>query len=175
MNTLSLPLPIPGLRLRPWAIQDTESFQKYAENLEIWRNMRDEFPCPCTHQDAERWIIQALHRADGLYLAIATDQEAIGSISLQIHDDIRRYSGVLSYWVSQPFWGQGIATAAIAGISDYGLGELNLVRIYAKVFSTNLGSIRALAKNGFEQEGYFRKGVYKEGQFVDQVVYAKVV
>ncbi|KAI9133316.1 GNAT family N-acetyltransferase [Acaryochloris sp. CCMEE 5410] len=43
------------------------------------------------------------------------------------------------------------------------------------MFSTNLSSIRALEKNGFEQEGYFRKGVYKEGQFVDQVVYAKVV
>ena len=175
MNSLRIPLQVPGYGLRDWTAKDAAAFQKYANNLEIWRNMRDEFPYPCTQLDAEGWIAQALNRTDGLYLAIANDQEAVGAISLLIHNDIRRYSGVLSYWIGQPFWEQGLATAAIASISDYALTKLNLVRLYAKVFSTNLASIRALEKNGFEQEGYFRKGVYKEGQFLDQVLYAKVV
>ncbi|WP_299410264.1 GNAT family protein [Acaryochloris sp. IP29b_bin.148] len=175
MSSLRIPLRIPGYELRAWTAQDAAAFQKYADNLEIWRNMRDEFPYPCNQLDAERWIAQALNRTDGLYLAIGNGQEAVGAISLHIHDDIRRYSGVLSYGVGQPFWGQGIATAAIASISDYALTELNLVRIYAKVFSTNRASVRVLEKNGFEQEGYFRKGVYKQGQFLDQVLYAKVI
>ena len=35
--------------------------------------------------------------------------------------------------------------------------------------------IKVLEKVGFEREGYFRKGIYKEDQFIDQVLYAKVV
>lgn len=175
MHGLSIPLPITGYGLRSWTAQDAEVFQKYADNPKIWLNMRDEFPYPCRRQDAARLIAQAINSTDGLYLAIANDQEAVGSISLLIHDDIRRYSGVLSYWIGQPYWGKGLATAAIAGISNYALTELNLVRIYAKVFSMNRASIRALEKNGFKQEGYFCKGVYKAGQFLDQVLYAKVI
>ena len=39
---------------------------------------------------------QVNSNAKGIYLSIANEWEAVGSISLQIHDDIRRYSGVLS-------------------------------------------------------------------------------
>lgn len=175
MNSLLIPLQIPGYKLRSWTEQNVEAFQKYADNPEIWLNMQDEFPHPCKYQDAKRLITQATRSTNGLHLDVANDQEAMGSISLVIHDDIRRYSGVLSYWIGQPYWGESIATAAIAGISNYALTTLNLVRIYAKVFNTNLASIKALEKNGFEQEGYFHKGVYKKGQFLDQVLYAKVV
>ncbi len=175
MEDLLIPLKTSNYWLRSWMLKDADSFTKYANNRAIWLNMRDEFPHPFTRQDADRLIAHANSDADGLYLAIANELEAVGSISLQIHNDIRRYSGVLSYWVGQPCWGQGLATAAIEAVSDYALSQLGLVRIYAKVFSTNIGSIRVLEKSGFEQEGYFRKGVYKEGQFIDQALYAKVV
>ena len=175
MKDLLIPLKTSEYWLRTWTSKDAETFMKYVNNRAIWLNMRDEFPYPCTRQDADRLIAQANSNDNVIYLAIANEWEAVGSISLQIHDDIRRYSGVLSYWVGQPYWGQGLATAAIEIISDYALSKLGLVRVYAKVFSTNIGSIRALEKSGFEREGYFRKGVFKEGQFIDQTLYAKVV
>lgn len=125
MDDLLIPLQIPQYELRSWTAQDVGDFQKYSDNAEIWRNMRDEFPFPCTHQDAERLIAEALSSTNGLYLAIANDYEAVGSISLRIHKDIRRYSGVLRYGIGQPYWGRGLATVAVAGISGYALTKLN--------------------------------------------------
>lgn len=173
--TLLIPLQVSGFQLRTWESQDMHSLTKYANDRDIWLNMRDEFPYPFTSKDAELFITKARTSRDGIYLALASESEVLGSITLQIQDDIRRYSCVLSYWVGKQFWGQGLATAAIKAVSEYTLTQLGLVRIYAKVFSTNIGSIRALEKSGFEREGYLRKGVYKEGKFIDQVLYAKVV
>ncbi len=82
---------------------------------------------------------------------------------------------MLSYWLGRKFWGQGITTDAICAFSYYAFGVLGLTRVYAKVFITNFGSIRALEKNGFHKEGHFKKGVFKEGKFIDQLLYAKVL
>ncbi len=175
MDGLFLPLQARGYCLRSWVNNDAQSLAKYASDRAIWLNMRDEFPHPYGISEAEVFVANANCRADAVHLAVATEQEAVGSISLLIHDDIRRYSGVLSYWISRKYWGQGLATNAITNLSNYAFHQLGLVRVYAKVFSTNIGSIRALEKSGFEREGYFHKGVYKQGRFIDQVLYAKVV
>lgn len=175
MNTVLIPLPKQGYCLRPWVNDDADSLAQKANDRAIWLNMRDEFPHPFTIKDANAFIASANDKVNAVHLAVANEQEAIGSISLLIHDDIRRYSGVLSYWIGKKYWRQGLATSAVTAMSNYAFEQLALARIYAKVFSTNIGSIRALEKSGFEREGYFRKGVYKESQFIDQVLYARVV
>ncbi len=51
----------------------------------------------------------------------------------------------VSYWLGKEFWGQGIATSALALYLD-------LIRerpLYARAAKDNLGSIRMLEKNGF--------------------------
>lgn len=161
--------------LRSWVKNDAESLAKYADDRAIWLNMRDEFPNPYNIKDADTFIVNANHNTNIIHLAIANKQESVGSISLLINNDIRRYSGVLSYWVGRKFWGQGLATDAISIFSNYAFERLDLARIYAKVFSTNIGSIRVLEKSGFKREGHFHKGIYKEGKFIDQLLYAKVV
>ena len=175
MDELSITLPRQGYCLRSWVGNDAESLAKYANNQAIWLNMRDEFPLPYRIKDADLFIANANQQPTVIHLAIANQQEAFGSVSLSLQDDIRRYSGVLSYWVGEKYWGQGLATDAVTVLSNYAFEQLALVRVYAKVFSTNLGSIRVLEKVGFEREGYFHKGVYKAGRFIDQVLYAKVV
>lgn len=175
MNTLWIPLQKPEYWLRSWVNNDAESLALNANHRDIWLNMRDEFPHPYSLEDANLFIKNANCQTNPINLAIANKQEVVGSISLRIHDDIRRYSGVISYWVGKKYWRQGIATAAITAFSNYAFENLELVRIYAKVFSTNAGSIKALENSGFQREGYFRKGIYKEGRFIDQVLYAKVM
>jgi [ribosomal protein S5]-alanine N-acetyltransferase len=160
--------------LRPWQNRDKDVLAQLANNRAIWLNMRDVFPSPYTVYQAQRFIAESACSRTAVYCAIAQRQQVVGSITLYLNDDIRRFSGVLSYWIGQPYWGKGFATAAISAISHYAFQRLALVRLYAKVFSNNEGSIRALEKCGFEREGYFRKALYKEGQFIDQVVYAKI-
>lgn len=51
----------------------------------------------------------------------------------------------IGYWIGKPYWGQGIATEAVALF----LERITLRPLYAQVAKDNLGSIRVLEKCGF--------------------------
>ncbi len=55
----------------------------------------------------------------------------------------------IGYWLGRPFWGRGIATAALAQL----LGRVPARPLFARVAEHNVGSRRVLEKCGFEQIG----------------------
>ncbi len=57
---------------------------------------------------------------------------------------------------------------------DFAFDHFGLVRIYAEPYATNPASCRVLQKAGFELEGRMRSSVIKDGQILDQFLYAKV-
>ena len=69
---------------------------------------------------------------------------------------------------------RGIATAAIGLITEYGFGERKLVSLFAVPFVRNTASCRALEKNGYVREGLMRKSAIKDGEILDQYLYARV-
>jgi RimJ/RimL family protein N-acetyltransferase len=93
---------------------------------------------------------------------------------LHVGTDIERIGAEMGYWLGQEFWGRGIATSAIRLLTDYALTELGLVRIFAVPFVTNVGSIRALEKAGYEREAIMRRSAIKDGTVRDQFLYAIV-
>jgi len=135
--------------------------------------MRDEFPHPFTPADARNYICTVCHQHPDTRFAIVYRDDVIGDIHLTVNDDIRRFSAMLGYWIGEPFRNNGFATEAVSRITRYAFEELKLVRIYAKLFETNTGSIKVLEKTGFELEGVFRQAVFKEGRFMNQLQYAK--
>ena len=71
---------------------------------------------------------------------IVSDGEVAGNIGSFPRDD-RRFVG---YWLGREFWGQGLATRALAELVE----ELERP-LYAEVSTANIGSIRVLEKCGF--------------------------
>jgi ribosomal-protein-alanine N-acetyltransferase len=51
--------------------------------------------------------------------------------------------------------------------------EFPASRIYAEVFANNLASARVLEKAGFVFEGRLKNNVFKDGQLLDSVLYAR--
>ncbi|HYE06121.1 MAG TPA: GNAT family protein [Planctomycetota bacterium] len=63
----------------------------------------------------------------------------------------------LSYFLGErSCWGRGYASDAIASAVRIAFTRLGLHRLQAGVYAGNVGSCRALAKNGFALEGTFR-------------------
>ena len=160
--------------LRDWKIEDAMIIPKLANNKNIWDNLRDEFPFPFHESDAINFLNKVQNNSSIFSKAIEFNNSLVGCITIEIKDDIRRFSGVLGYWIGQEYWNKGIATSAIKQITDLAFNQLQIIRVCAKVFATNIGSIKALEKCGYIKEGYFSKAVYKNGQFYDQVLYAKI-
>lgn len=160
--------------IRPWNSQDAEALVKYANNRQIWLNLRDGFPHPYTIDQARAFIGKVSQQNPLLIFAIAIPEEAIGSIGLSRNQDVHRFTAELGYWLGEPYWGQGIMTETVSRIVEYGFEQLGLIRIYAEPYAHNTGSCRVLEKAGFELEGRLRSSVYKDGRIMDQFLYAIV-
>lgn len=158
--------------LRPYRETDLAALLKYADNANIVRNLRDRFPHPYTADAGRTWIGLARSQDPLVSFAIASDDELIGGVGVDPQLDVYRRSGELGYWLAEPFWGQGITTAAARAITQYAFTTLDLVRVFAGVFATNPASVRVLEKAGLQFEGRSRAAVFKHGQLIDELRYA---
>lgn len=160
--------------IRQWRSGDEESLVRHANNHKIWRNLRDAFPHPYAMADAKAWIEQAGRESPVLNFAIEMDGEAAGGVGLMLQTDVFRRSAEIGYWLGEEFWGRGIVTEAVSALVEYGFASFDLVRIYAGVFEWNTASMRVLEKAGFQFEGRMRKAVTKDGQIIDDLIYARI-
>jgi RimJ/RimL family protein N-acetyltransferase len=160
--------------IRSWKMDDAPSIVKYANNVNIWRNLREEFPNPYTLPVAQDFISKITAQDPETVFAIATPKEAIGGIGLLIGRDIHRYTAELGYWLAEPFWNKGIMTEAVKLIADYAFEHLNLNRVFAEPYDRNHASMRVLEKAGFQFEGRLKGNAYKDGEILDQLLYAKL-
>jgi [ribosomal protein S5]-alanine N-acetyltransferase len=55
---------------------------------------------------------------------------------------------------------------------QYLYNNFDVNRLYAEVFANNPGSAKVLEKNGFKLEACLKENVYKNGVFVDNLIYA---
>lgn len=159
-------------KLRPWKKDDLPSLVKHANNFEIARNMMDIFPHPYTKEDGEKFLEMVLKQDPPMILAIEVEGEAVGSIGLHPQKDIMRKNGELGYWLAEPFWGKGIVTKAIKEMVDYGFKNLDIERIFARPFGTNIASQKALEKAGFKLEAHLENTLYKNQEYQDELIYA---
>jgi RimJ/RimL family protein N-acetyltransferase len=159
-------------KLRPWNLDDRESLVYHANNYNIARYMTDRFPHPYTLQDATSFIQMASTGVPTNILAIEVDKKAVGGIGLHMQPDIYRKNAEMGYWLGEQFWGKGIITNAIIEMTRYGFANWDINRIFARPFGTNKASQRVLEKAGFTLEGKFEKTLFKNNEYMDELIYA---
>lgn len=158
--------------LRPWTINDLNDLVSFANNKEIAKYMTDQFPYPYTIEKGKAFIEYASNASPLHIFAIDVDGKAAGGIGIHPQTDIQCKNAELGYWLAEPFWGKGIVTKAVVQMVDYGFKNFDVDRIFARPFGTNKGSQKVLEKSGFILEGKFEKTLFKNGEFLDELVYA---
>jgi len=160
--------------IREFVAQDAESLARNADNAKIADQLRDRFPNPYTIVHAREWIEQANSADPVSSFAIATKDEVIGGIGLELQRDVYTRAAELGYWLAESCWGRGIATRAVTRFCEQAFETFDLIRIYARVFETNPASARVLEKAGFRREGRLRMSVVKRGRVLDEWLYSSV-
>lgn len=153
---------------------DRDALVLLANNVKVANNLRDDFPHPYTLKDAENFILHANKTVPIRRFCIEFNGDYVGNIGLHPQDDVYARSAELGYFIGEPYWGKGIATSAVKLIVNYGFEVLGIHRIYAGVFSYNKASSKVLEKAGFTFEGISKDAVCKNGQFFDEIRYAKI-
>jgi len=160
------------ITLRPWHIDDLETLVSIANNANIAKYMADVFPHPYTHEKGKSFIEFATTNPTACIFAIAIDNKPIGSIGLHLQTDILRKNAEIGYWLAEEYWGKGIVTDAIKQIVKYGFENLDIVRIFARIYGTNIPSQKVVEKCGFKLEGKYKKTIFKNNEFLDELIYA---
>jgi [ribosomal protein S5]-alanine N-acetyltransferase len=144
----------------------------YANNFNIAKQLRDVFPHPYTKEDGEVFIAFAT-KDDPIHIyAIDVNGQAIGGIGIHPLDDIHRKNAELGYGLAEPFWGKGIITNAIKEMVTHAFHTYDINRIFAIPFATNIASQKVLEKAGFVVEASFKKTIFKNGAYHDEIIYA---
>lgn len=160
--------------IRQWNRSDLANLVLYANNVNVWNNLRNYFPYPYTEEHAVAWLETVIGAEPVSNFAIDVDGIAVGGIGVIFNADVYVKSAEISYWLGEPFWGKGISTEAVRQMVEYVLYYFDIVRLYAEVFETNKASMRVLEKNGFYLEGVRRKAVFKNNVLLDDYIWVKL-
>ena len=163
-----------GLVLRPWTTDDESSLVHHANNRNIWLNVRDRFPHPYTSNDAKLWIKIANRDTTMLNVAIEVDRRAVGGLGIVFKDDVYRRTAEIGYWLGEAYWNRGFTSRAVEALSEYVFEHYDIVRLYAGIFEHNTASARVLEKAGYTFEARLRQSITKDGQTMDELIYAKL-
>lgn len=68
--------------------------------------------------------------------------------------------------------GKGLGTFAVTSVVEHAFYNLNLRRIQLEVLDYNSTARALYRKIGFQEEGIKRKAVYKNGDYVDELIMA---
>lgn len=161
-----------NILLRPWKTGDLDRLVKLADNPKIAANLMDRFPHPYTKEAGENFINMAMSGRPASVLAITLDGEVVGGIGVHPQIDVYRKNAELGYWLAEEYWGKGIITEAIKLIVPYAFDNFDINRIYARPFGGNIASQKVLEKNGFHLEAHLMGTFFKNGQFLDELIYA---
>lgn len=186
-----LPKSITIRALRP---ADAQALSSAGNNPKIAQNLTDRFPHPYTLEDANFWINHCNDPANFLPVmlpssgtenqgstkkslaadyAVCLDDVVIGTTGL-MYDPKTPRAVALGYWIAQPHWGKGIATAVATAFSNWAFDNFEwIVRIDADAYSWNEGSQKVLQKAGFVYEGRQKWKAYKNGKYGDLVLFGK--
>jgi RimJ/RimL family protein N-acetyltransferase len=161
-------------RIRDLHLDDAPAITRHADNPAISSKLRDLFPSPYSEEDARNFIRHVNSETPRIAFAIATDKEAFGVIGYITGQDVYRFSAEVGYWVGEMYWGRGIMTEAVKAFSDYLFETFEFNRLFAGVFSSNPASARVLEKAGYTREGILHCHVTKNGELLDEHLYARL-
>jgi RimJ/RimL family protein N-acetyltransferase len=126
---------------------------------------------PISMAEEELWFEQQLKDQDSELFAIEThDGRHIGNIGLHRLNRLHQSAELGIVIGEKECWGHGYGSDAIRTLLRFAFDELNLHRIYLKVYEDNARGIRAYEKCGFRHEGRLREAIYRKGRYYDELL-----
>lgn len=104
--------------------------------------------------------------------AIIHDNSVVGGCEIRIFEE-SPHIGELGYFIDRNYFNKGIATEVVKILETIAFQELGLIRLEIRMHPDNKASEKVAIKNNFEKEGTIKKVVEFQGQYYDNLLYAK--
>ena len=130
-------------------------------------------PYPISLSDQDRWYDNYLGQRKSLIFVITLKeaQRCLGLIGLDQIDHRNQCAEYGRLLIANPAdRGKGYAADATDTLLNYGFLELNLNRIFLRVFADNTKALGLYEHCGFQREGLERQALFSGGRFRDLVL-----
>jgi putative acetyltransferase len=125
----------------------------------------------------EQWRQRLAEPGEGTYNLVAVvGNRVVGMLSVHTFPNRprRRHVGAIGISVHEEWQGKGIGTALMRAGVDLADNWLNLMRLELEVYTDNESAIRLYERHGFEREGTLRQHAFRDGQYVDSYMMARL-
>jgi ribosomal-protein-alanine N-acetyltransferase len=122
-----------------------------------------------------KFVMNTSANADNYLFAIieTSTQKHIGNIKLGPTNRHHHYADVSYFIGERAAWGKGYATEAIQLVTQFAFEKLDLHRVQAGVYASNVASAKALEKAGFELEAVFKQQLWSGSEWEDHLWFVK--
>lgn len=153
-TTMTIMFETPSLTVRHLVPEDVDAMAAVYGDADAMRWVGDGSPLDRT--GCEKWVevTFANYRKRGYGMAaleLKTSGAVIGFCGI-VHPD-QQPEPEIKYALLKDYWGQGLASEAVAGMLLYSREQLGLPRVIATVAPENLASQRILIKSGMVETG----------------------
>jgi putative acetyltransferase len=125
----------------------------------------------------ELWRQRLADTSDGTYKLVAVVGDlVVGMLGLHTfpNNPRRKHAGTFGISVHDDWQGKGIGTELLRAALDMADNWLNLTRMELEVYADNEPAIHLYERFGFEREGRLRQHAFRDGQYVDSIVMARL-
>jgi RimJ/RimL family protein N-acetyltransferase len=157
------------VRLSPIRPKDSASLFRWINDRELVVFNAGFHPVHATEHAA--WLRDIVTRSDTVVFAIRQKRgdRLIGVCQLHSISAVHR-SAELQIRIGEPrARGRGYGVEAVRLLVDFAFRDLNLHRVWLRVFRTNTRALKTYAAAGFAKEGVMRDAAFVNGRFVDVV------
>ncbi|QOR34883.1 GNAT family N-acetyltransferase [Clostridium sp. 'deep sea'] len=161
------------LGLKSLQLQDIEFLQKLEQNPLVQKYEQDIIP---TANKIKIKYTNYLNSAEYFnnrkyYFIVKKNDINIGKVTLKTSRE-----AILEWemgWAFDPeYWGNGYASEAALRLLHFAVKHRNARRIIAKCHEGNKGSEKVMLKIGMQKEGLFRKTLYLNHTWYNQIIYS---
>lgn len=164
-----------GKRVRLRAIEkdDLPSFVVWLNDPEVRRNLL--LYQPLSMGQEEQWYVDILKEPVDeqplcIDIKVGENWEHAGNVSFMQLNQHDRSAEIGIFIGRKDFWNKGYGCDAIRLMIGHGFNDLNLNRIYLRVYETNPNGVHCYEKAGFTHEGRLREARFHEGRYIDMLM-----
>jgi RimJ/RimL family protein N-acetyltransferase len=165
------------IRLVPFGAEHLEAFAPMAEDPDALRFTR--FPDPPEPDFPARWLARydegrRTGAKEAFAILGAEGDDTFYGVALAVEIDLEAQEAELGYLTAPAARGRGVASTALARLTEWAFAERGLQRVTLIIDADNAASARVAEKAGYTREGVLRGMYLKPGRRGDVLLYAKL-
>lgn len=160
-----------NFRIRDIKIEDYKEISKIRKMPGVMENI-------LSNKDEEEELIKEkiINKGKNQYWYVAEENgKVIGLGILMNHGNLRKkHVGVITLMVNSDYQNKGVGSLLMDKLIN--LSEsINIIRVELCVFRDNYKAINLYNKFGFKEEGIKVKSALKNGEYIDEVMMARII